>query len=212
MPEAEQDAADAIGDDVISDIDSSSASEIEVDLVDDAADGTLLSSVLDALDLPPDELANSMFLEFVKGRPRAGSELIRRALGRAELVVSVGEEAELIVESHQLDEQVQFGASEQDYEVEDSLVEDGDVLRDIRSDSLRQSARSLMTVQRSLEFDELNLEEDQVSVDTAIKKESSASGNQDEVSEIEEEEQTEEAENEAKINEEASEGGGSDDD
>ena len=51
MPEAEQDAADAIGDDVISDIDSSSASEIEVDLVDDAADGTLLSSVLDALDV-----------------------------------------------------------------------------------------------------------------------------------------------------------------
>ena len=96
--------------------------------------------------------------------------------------------------------------------MEDSLVEDGDVLRDIRSDSLRQSARSLMTVQRSLDFDELNLEEDQVSVDTAIKKESSASGNQDEVSEIEEEEQTEEAENETKINEEASEGGGSDDD
>jgi len=96
--------------------------------------------------------------------------------------------------------------------VEDSLVEDGDVLRNIRSDSLRQSARSLMTVQRSLEFDELNLEEDQVSVDAAIKKNASASGNQDEVSEIEEEEQTEEAENESKINEEASEGGGSDDD
>ena len=202
MPEAEQDAADAI---------SFTATEVEVDLVDDETDGTLISSVLDSLDLRSEELPNSIFLEFVKGRPRAGSELIRRALGRAELDVVVGEEAELIVESHQLDEQLQFGASEQDYEVEDSLVEDGDVLRDIRSDSLRQSARSLMTVQRSLEFDELNLEEDQVSVDTAIKKESSASGNQDEVSEIEEEEQTEEAENEAKINEEASEGGGSDD-
>ena len=205
MPEAEQDAADAIRN-------SFTATEIEVDLVDDETDGTLLLNALDALDLRSEELPNSIFLEFVKGRSRAGSELIQRALGRAKLDVVVGEEAELIVESHQLDEQLQFGASEQDYEVEDSLVEDGDVLRDIRSDSLRQSARSLMTVQRSLDFDELNLEEDQVSVDTAIKKESSASGNQDEVSEIEEEEQTEEAENETKINEEASEGGGSDDD
>jgi hypothetical protein len=212
MPKAEQDAADAIGDDVISEIDSSSASEIETDLANDEADGTLLSAVLHALDLPPDESANSIFLEFVKERPRAGSELIRRALGRAELVVGVGEEVELIGESDQLDAQSQFGVNEQDYEVEDSLVEDGDVLRNIRSDSLRQSARSLMTVQRSLEFDELNLEEDQVSVDAAIKKNASASGNQDEVSEIEEEEQTEEAENESKINEEASEGGGSDDD
>ena len=212
IPKAEQDAADAIGDDVISEIDSSSASEIETDLANDEADGTLLSAVLHALDLPPDESANSIFLEFVKERPRAGSELIRRALGRAELVVGVGEEVELIGESDQLDAQSQFGVNEQDYEVEDSLVEDGDVLRNIRSDSLRQSARSLMTVQRSLEFDELNLEEDQVSVDAAIKKNASASGNQDEVSEIEEEEQTEDAENESKINEEASEGGGSDDD
>jgi hypothetical protein len=186
--------------------------EIKSVFEEDEEEGNLLSSVRDSLELHPSELANSMFLEFVQGRPRAGSELIRRALGRAKLDVVVGEEAELIVESDQLNEQDQFGASEQDYEVENSLVEDGDVLRDIRSDSLRQSAGSLMTVQRSLEFDELSLGEGQVSVDTAIKKESSASGNQDEVSEIEEEEQTEEAENEAKINEEASEGGGSDDD